>query len=70
MLFTDFRVKSQEFYGLFTVFAGTIYMLLTWSHPFALKDLHCFLHYLHVSLEIFTCFLHGTSEKCEKRKIM
>jgi len=30
----------------------------------------CFLHHLHVSLEIFTCFLHGTSKTCKRGKIM
>ena len=67
---TGFMVKLQEIYSLFTaVHRNNLHGIFMIS-SLCSGNLQCLLHYLLVSLEIFTSFLHGTSETCKRGKIM
>ena len=62
----QFTCYLQPFYSIHRNNLHLIYMISSLCS----ENLQCFCHYLHVSLEIFTCFLHGISETCKRGKIM
>ena len=69
-LFTGFLFQFtcylQPFYSIYRNNLHLIYMISSLCS----QNLQCFCHYLHISLQTFTCFLHGTSETCKRGKIM
>ena len=62
----QFTCYLQPFYSIHRNNLHLIYMISSLCS----ENLQCFCHNLHVSLEIFTRFLHETSETCKRGKIM
>ena len=75
-----YRLPVFDFHVIYRLFQFTCYLkpfysirrnnlhLIYMIPSLCSENLQCFRHYLHVSLKIYICFLHGTSETCKRGK--